>query len=97
MAVLNVRYYIDPETGLPHIHNHNVTEDEVEEVLARPGEDRQGYEGARVAVGQTQAGRYLRVIYVPDPEPNSIFVVTSYELRGKALTAYRRRRRRRQK
>jgi len=36
MAILNIRYYIDPETGLPHIYNHNVTEAEVEEVLARP-------------------------------------------------------------
>ena len=95
MAILNIRYYTDPETGLPHIYNHGVTEDEVEEVLARPGEDRQGDEGARVAIGQTQVGRFLRVIYVPDPEPNSIFVITSHDLRGKALTAYRRRRRRR--
>ena len=95
MAILNIRYYIDPETGLPHIYNHDVTEDEVEEVLAKPGEDRQGDEGARVAIGQSQAGRFLRVIYVPDPEPNSIFVITSYDLRGKALTAYRRRRHRR--
>ncbi|TEU12670.1 MAG: DUF4258 domain-containing protein [Anaerolineales bacterium] len=54
-------------------------------------------EGARVAIGQTEAGRYLRVIYVPDPEPGSVFVITAYELRRKALTAYRRRRRRRQK
>ena len=96
MAIWNVRYYIDPETGSPHIYNHDTTEDEVEQVLARPVEDRQGYEGARVAIGQTQAGRYLRVIYVPDPEPGSVFVITSYELRGKALTAYRRRRRKRQ-
>lgn len=96
MAIWKFRYYFDPETGLPHIYNHNVSEDEVEEVLARPGEDRQGYEGARVAIGQTQAGRYLRVIYVPDPEPGSVFVITSYELHGKALTAYRRRTRRRQ-
>ena len=95
MAVWNIRYYIDPETGPPHIYNHNVTEDEVREVLARPGEDRQGYEGARVAIGQTRAGRYLRVIYVPDPEPGNVFVITSYELRGKALAAYRRRRHRR--
>ncbi len=96
MAIWNVRYYIDPETGSPHIHNHDISEDEVEQVLARPVEDRQGYEGARVAIGQTQAGRYLRVIYVPDPEPGNVFVITSYELRGKALTAYRRRRRKRQ-
>jgi transposase len=38
--------------------------------------------------------RFLRVIYVPDPEPDSIFVITAYELRGKPLTAYRRRQRR---
>jgi hypothetical protein len=37
----------------------------------------------------------LRVIYVPDPEPDSIFVITAYELRGKPLIAYRRRRCRR--
>ena len=97
MAIWNVRYYIDLETDLPHIYNHNVTEEEVEEVLAEPGEDRRGYGGARVAIGQTEAGRYLRVIYVPDPEPNSVFVITAYELRGKALAAYRRRRRRRQR
>ena len=93
MAIWNIRYYTDPETGLPHIYNHNVTESEVATVLARPGEDRQGYEGARVAIGQTEAGRYLRVIYVPDPEPGSVFVITAYDLSGKALTAYRRRRR----
>jgi hypothetical protein len=31
---------------------------------------------------------------VPDPEPESIFVITAYELRGRPLTAYRRRQRR---
>ena len=97
LLIWNVRYYIDPETGLPHIYNHSVTEEEVEEVLARPTEDRQGYEGARVAIGQTGAGRYLRVIYVLDSEPGSVFVITAYELRGKPLKAYRRRRRRRQR
>lgn len=95
MAIWNVRYYIDPETGLPHIYNHSITEKEVEGILTGPGEDRQGYEGARVAIGQTKAGRHLRVIYVPDPEPGSVFVITAYELRGKALKAYRRRRRQR--
>jgi hypothetical protein len=89
-----IRFHLDPETGEPHIYNHRVTEDEVEDVLSRPGEDRPGREGSRVAIGQTRAGRYLRVIYVPDPEPDSIFVITAYDLRGKPLTAYRRRRRR---
>jgi len=89
---MNVRYYFDPATGQPHIYRHRVSEDEVEQVLDRPGEDRPGREGSRVAIGQTAAGRYLRVIYVPDPEPGNIFVITAYDLRGNPLTAYRRRR-----
>lgn len=92
---MNVRFYIDPETELPHIYRHEVDEDEVENVLRRPGEDRPGREGSRVAIGQTRAGRYLRVIYVPDPEPDSVFVITAYEFKGAPLIAYRRRRRRR--
>ena len=92
---MRIRYYIDPQTKQPHIYNHNVTEDEVRDVLTSPSEDRIGREGSRVAIGQTQAGRHLKVIYVPDPEPESVFVITAYELRGKPLTAYRRRRGRR--
>lgn len=94
---MNIRYYIDPETELPHIYRHDVEETEVEEVLSNPGEDRPGREGSRVAIGRTSDGRYLRVIYVPDPGPNSVFVITAYELQGKPLIAYRRRRRRKKK
>jgi hypothetical protein len=75
---MKIRFYIDPETGLPHINNHEVDEAEVAEVLARPGEDRPGRESSRVALGQTGAGRYLRVIYVP--EVAGVFVITAYEL-----------------
>ena len=92
---MNIRFYLDPESGEPHIYNHGVSEDEVEDVLRAPGEDRPGRDGSRVALGQTPAGRYVRVMYVPDPEPQSVFVVTAYELRGRPLAAYRRRRRRR--
>src|SRR5687767_14722046 len=78
--------------GQPLIYRHNVQENEVEEVLAKPIEDRPGTEGSRVAIGQTEAGRYLRMIYVPDPEPESSFVITSYDLGPKALKALKRRR-----
>lgn len=91
---MKVRYYVDPATGEPHVYRHNVDETEVEDVLGRPLEDRPGREGARVALGQARDGRYLRVIYVPDPEPDSVFVITAYELGPKALRALRRRRRR---
>jgi len=87
-----LRFYIDPETGSPHICRHQVDEQEVDEVLRRPMEDRVGHEGARVAVGQTKSGRYLRVIYISDPEQDAPFVITAYELGPKARRALRRRR-----
>ncbi len=92
---MRVRFYVDPATGHPHIYDHDVSEEEVEEVLESPGEDRPGREDSRVAIGQTETGRYLRVIYSPDPEPDSVFVITAYELKGKPLLAYRRRQRKR--
>ncbi len=89
---MKVRYFIDASTRQPHIYGHDVEDQEVEDVLARPMEDRAGRDGSRVALGQTEAGRYLRVIYVPDPVPGSVFVITAYELGAKALAALRRRR-----
>jgi hypothetical protein len=74
---MQIRFYLDLRTGQPHIYEHNVRENEIIEVLRRPGEDRPGQEGSRVAIGQTSSGRYLRIIYVPDPKPNSIFVITA--------------------
>jgi len=91
---LNIRYYIDPQTERPHLHGHDVSEEEVEDILTRPDEDRPGAQGSRIAIGRTSGGRFLRVIYVPDPEPDSVFVITAYELRGKPLFAFRRRHRR---
>jgi hypothetical protein len=71
-------------------------EGEVMEVLEKAGEDRPGGGGSRIALGQTASGRYLRVIYVPDPEPDGVFVIAAYELAGKPLAAYRRRRKKKQ-
>jgi len=52
---MKIRFYIDPATAMPHIYNHDISEDEVEDVLLRPGEDRPGREDSRVAMGQTRA------------------------------------------
>ncbi len=93
---MEIRYHLDPVTGLPHIYGHGVTEVEVEAefVLRHPGEDRPGRDGSRHAVSLTAVGRYLRVIYVPDRVGDGVFVVTAFELRSKPLRAYRRRKRR---
>jgi hypothetical protein len=45
-------------------------------------------------LGQTAAGRYLHVIYVSDEEGDGVFIVTAYDLSGKPLQAFKRRRRR---
>jgi hypothetical protein len=74
-----------------------VAESEVEEVLTRSLEDRAGTEGSRVALGRTASGRYLRVVYVPDPEPETVFVVTAYDLGPKAKRALQRGRRKKSK
>lgn len=93
---MQIRYYIDPVTDLPHIYNHSVSESEVEGILARPLQDLRGREDSRMALGQTEEGRYLKVIYVPDPVPESVFVVTAYEVGPKAKRALRRHSRRKQ-
>jgi len=84
---MELRFYIDPESGDPHIYEHQVSEREAEDVLSRPIKDRAGHDGARLAIGQTPAGRYLLVVYVPDPEPESLFVITAFDLGPKALRA----------
>jgi hypothetical protein len=89
---MKLRFYMDPETGEPHIRNHGVDEEEVRDVLEHAGEDRPGRQGSRIAIGKTEDGRYVRVIYVPDLEPNSVFVITAYDLKGKPLAAFRSRR-----
>lgn len=91
---MEVRYYIDNDTGRPHTYGHGVTEAEVEQVLNGPGEDFTAARNSRMKLGQTAAGRFLQVVYVPDESRDSVFVITAYELHGKAKKAYRRRQRR---
>lgn len=92
---MDIRYYCDPETGLPHIYEHGVTEAEAAWVLAHPSEDERCTGGSRQALGQTADGRYLRVVYVPDEGGEGVFVVTAYPLAGRQFKAFRRRQRRR--
>ena len=91
----DIRYHYDPDTGLPHIHGHDVDETEVEAVLRHPIENRPGTGNSRVIIGRTGAGRLLKVIFVEDDQGPGIFVVTAYDVAGKALTAFRRRMRKR--
>lgn len=90
---MKVRFYLDPETGQPHIYDHGVTEKEVLHVLGHAGDHFKGRGNSRTVLGQTATGRYLKVIYIPDPHPGNGFVITAYEMPRKLRKAYRRRRR----
>ena len=56
---MNIRFYRNPETGLPHIYEHGVDEDEVEDVLLNPGEDWAGSRKSRNALIGTPEPRTL--------------------------------------
>ena len=73
------------------------SQEEVRQVLARPGQLSRGDGDTRLALGQTQAGRYLKVVFAPRRRKPGIFVITAYPLSGKDLKAYRRRRRRKKR
>ena len=94
---MHLRFHLDPKTQQPHIYDHGVTEEEVREVLSSNGDDFRSRKDSRVCFGQTLAGRFLKVIYVPDEVGEAAFVVTAYDLRGNELKAYRRRKRRNRK
>jgi hypothetical protein len=94
---MEIRFYIDPDTGLPHIEAHGVDEAEAADVLRKPVEEIAGRGGSVVAIGQTRAGRWLRVIYSPDDDGEGIFVITAYDLPPKQLRALRRRLKRKPK
>ena len=54
---MDIRSYLDPDTGQPHIYGHGVTEAEVEYILRGSGEDLAGTRNSRMKLGQTAAGR----------------------------------------
>ncbi|HYV39971.1 MAG TPA: DUF4258 domain-containing protein [Gemmataceae bacterium] len=91
---MQLRFWKDPETDMPHISDHGVSEEEVRQVLQRSGEEFPGRDRSRIRLGQTDAGRYLQVVYVPDEVGDGIFIVTAYDLTAKAKRAFRRRQRR---
>ena len=77
---MNFRFYIDPTSGLPHIYNHTVNEDEVEQALSNRGEDRPGTKDSRIAIGQTDAGRYFAGDICARSTVRQRVCITAYEL-----------------
>jgi len=72
-----VRFFLDADTEQPHIYNHGVTELEVIEVLAGSPLVLKGTHGSLIALGQTDSGRHLKVIYRDDKDDDQLFVITA--------------------
>jgi hypothetical protein len=49
---MRIRFYIDPDTGLPHIAAHDVDEAEAADVVRKPLEEIAGRAGSVIAVGR---------------------------------------------
>ncbi|HEX8524706.1 MAG TPA: hypothetical protein VF669_20805 [Tepidisphaeraceae bacterium] len=90
---MEIGFYRDPDSGLAHCYaRHGVHERDAIQVLRRATRRFRNEDGALVAEGQTEAGRYLRVIYREYRDHAFVFVITAYELSEKAKRAFRRRR-----
>ena len=92
---MNLRFNVNPETGLPHIYDHSVQEYGVQDVLDDPGDVKRDRRGLRIAIGQTRGGRYLQVIYRLEQATDVAFIITAYDPNNSTLDAFRCRRRRR--
>ncbi len=56
---------------------------------------RRGRDDSRILMGRAADGRFLRVIVSFDEDGEGVFVITAFEVTGKALRALRRRMKRR--
>lgn len=59
---MELRSYLDPVTGQPHLYEHGATEQEAAQVLRGPGEDLPAARGSRMKLGRTASGRFLQVV-----------------------------------
>jgi len=78
--------------NLNHIARHGVRPEEVEEGFFGEPVLRKGRGGTRIALGRTDAGRLLTVIYVDRPG-GAVYVVTARDMDHKERRLYRRERR----
>lgn len=77
---MEIRFFIDHETGAPHIYEHSIMEEEVLQVLRGAGQDLPGSRGSRIKIGRTAAGRILKVVYARDSDGLGLFVITAMNM-----------------
>lgn len=70
----------DPRGNVQHIAEHDISKEEVEEVLEHPdGIERSRSSGLLIAFGDTTTGRLIAVVY-EKIDDGSAYPVTAYEV-----------------
>ena len=70
----------DPDGNVQHIAEHDITPEEVEEVVSNPsGHTTSRSSGRPIAFGRTADGRLIYVVY-EEVEEGLIYPVTAYEI-----------------
>jgi len=85
---MDMRFYLDPDSGLPHIYQHGVREDEVEQILRGKGEDVAAKDGARRNSDKRTRDATCKSIYTFDDLGLSIFVITAYGVQSLSCADY---------
>ena len=70
----------DPEGNVQHIVEHDLTKEEVEEVLANPERrSTSRSSGLPIVFGETSTGRYIAVVF-REIDSDTVKPVTAYEI-----------------
>ena len=70
----------DPAGNVQHIAKHEITKEEVEDVLENPdGIEVSRSSGRPIAFGETSSGRLIAVIY-EEIDEDKVYPVTAYEV-----------------
>jgi len=81
------------QTNSQHIlQRHGVTPAEIEEIFIGSPVFRKTYQGRRIALGQTEAGRYLLVVFLPVGE-GRVRVISARDMEDNEKRYYRSKRR----
>lgn len=69
-----------PDGNVQHVAEHDITTDEVEDVLCSPDEiDTSDGSGRPIAFGYTRAGRYIAVVFEEIDEV-TVYPITAFEV-----------------
>ena len=82
MAFRRIIWDLDDDSrgNVQHIAKHDVSKEEVEEVLDHPeGSETSRSSGRLIAFGETSAGRLIAVVY-EESDADAVYPVTAYEV-----------------